>query len=938
MPISRSPRARDDLPLVGRVEEVGVLRAALESVRQGAGAAVLIEGTAGLGKTRLLTEALRIAGGLGLRTWSATAEELERGRPLAVLVRALDLTGCADDPARAALAGDLARLDALDDSLLDHLPGAIWQVADRMVGLVEGAAGDGPAVLVLDDLHLADPLTLAVLVALGRRLPRLAVGLLAAFRPVPGTPGIHRLVEVLGSSPGQHVVLEELDECESRQLLAACLGSPPRAGIADLARAAGGNPFYLLEVADVGREETGGRLPTRLRDAVVRHLRGMTEEEVGVLRTAAVLGSPFSVLELAAACRLDPVRLVPLMERFIGLHLLGEACGTDRLVFRHDLVRAAVYETVPAALRAALHAGVARSLAAAGAPPPRVAAHVALGATPGDPVALDWLRRGADELLGHDPDGAAELLQRALDLAGDAPATRRAGIRARLVEALARAGRTEAARRTASALPRCSGSAEAELSLRRGLAIVAFLEGGVAGAAAELAEQVRAGSAVPSRTLAELALFQVASADLEGARTSVAQAARAGDGDRAAAVLGLCVQALLALYDCRLESGIDTAVEAVALADAEDGPRREAHHYHPTFFHALALTDADASDAGAEAVRRGRRLCEELGTAWAPPLYASVAATRLLKAGDLADAEAEAEAARDFTDEFDVSVGAVWPHALLARIALLRGDRDAAVASLQRGEREVTEKGLQFGTDLLLLARAEVLAADGAPDAARDLLALAWSQATDLGLSNVHRVLGPPLARLLADGGRQRDAADVADTLAPVADRTEVPSVRAAAVQCRGLATGDADVLLGAVELWRRSSRPVDLAEAALDAGAALVRRGRRPEAGAVLGEAHVTALDLGATGLAGRIAEHLPRRRPRRSQRPARPQTGWGSLTPSEEQVVRLLAEGLPNGQIADRLFLSRRTVESHLYHVFTKLGVRTRAELAVQAAVRLQ
>ncbi len=936
------PPRHSDPPLVGRVCEVDGLRRALEQARRGTGAAVFIEGAAGLGKTRLVHEAERIAVDLGFRVLAGAAEELECGRPLGALRNVLRTTY--GEPLPLEMPGP--ETERLAGSLLDALPATHWQTADRVLELVESLADTGPVLIAVDDLHLADPLSLSGLLALGRRLTGVRLCLLAAFRPVPPGSGLERLVDALSPRTGERLVLGELDDREAQELLNADLDGAAPPEIAPLARAAAGNPFYLHEVAATAREglPLGHEpLPVRLRDAVLRHVRGMDDDEAAVLRMAAVLGSPFSVSDLATVCQLPHARLLSLLDRWMTVRLLTEAGTDDRLTFRHDLLRLAVYDAIPSALRSSLHVTVGRALAAAGAPTARVAGHLALGAPVGDRSAVDWLLRGAEELADRDPDRVVDLLDRALRLAGTAPTRTRITVRARLVEALARVNRTTEAEEMAAALLREGRLGEAELPVWRGKAITAFLKGGVAGAAAQLEQQLKgpAGSgSVPARTLAELALFKVASADLAGARDAVARAALVDADDRPAATLRRSVEALLALYDCRLGAAVAVATDACVLADLEaaDGAGMQAHRYHPTFFQALALTDADAVAEAGVVLHRGRQLTAELGTPWAPPLYHCVTASLLLRRGDWGDAEAEADAARGFVEEYNVSVAAVWPHALLAWLALQRDDLAACTAALERGEREVAAAGLQFGTDLLALTRAGLLAAGGDAATAAGLLETVWAHAADVGLANVHRVMGPTYTRLLAGTGHPEQAQQVGRTLDGLASRSDVASVRAAALQCTGLATREPDTLLAAVDTWRRCPRPYDLAEACLDAAVALLHAGRRTEAAPLLEEADALAARLGAARLARLAAQHLPARRRRRTARPARPCSGWDSLTASEREVVRLLAQGASNGQIAERLFVSRRTVESHLYHVFTKVGVTSRVELAVQAVARLQ
>lgn len=929
-----------DPPLLGRAREVVVLRRALESARTGTGVAVLVEGAAGLGKTRLLHEAQVIAVQLGFRVLSGAAEELEHARPLGALRNVLG--AAAQDIQLETSSVESGRLAG---SLLDTLPAAQWQLADRVLELVESLADAGPLLLTVDDVHLADMLSLSALLSLARRLPGVPVCLLVTLRPAPWVPALDRLVDTLVDGADQHIVLNELCEDEARRLVDAELDgvAPPELG--SLILAAAGNPFYLHEVAAIACEglATGqGPLPTRLRDAVLRHVHGMDDDEVAVLRIAAALGSPFSLSDLASVCRLDHARLLTLLTRWITVHLLTEFGSVDQLAFRHDLVRMAVYDSVPPTLRSSLHVAVGRALAEAGAPAAQVAAHLALGASVGDRAAVEWLMRGAEDFADRNPDRAVELLNHALRLAGAGPTRTRVTIRARLVEALARVGRTTEAREMGTALLREGRLGADALPVWRGLAVVAFLEGGVAGAAGQLRRQLADGmeaTAVPARALAELALFEVASADLAGARETVGRTALIDADDRPATTLRRSVEAMLALYDCRFEAAVTTATDARIVADLEvaDGAGVHAHRYHPTFFQALALVDADNFDEAHTTLREGQQLTAELGTPWAPPLYHCLAATLLLKEGEWADAEAEAGAGRGFVDEYQVAVTAVWPHALLAWLALLRDDLDACTAELERGEREVADTGLQFGTDLLVLTRARLGEARGDVDGAVDLLDAVWAQADDLGLANVHRVLGAAFTRLLMDSGRTQRAEQVARALHRIADRSAVASMRAVALQSTGLVRDDADVLLAAASTWRESRRPYDLAEAYLDAGTALLRGGRNSEAQAVLLEADALAARLGAARLARAISRALPARR-RNTTRPTRPRSGWDSLTPSEREVVRLLTQGLSNGQIAERLFVSRRTVESHLYRIFNKVGVTSRVELAVRAAARVQ
>ena len=166
----------------------------------------------------------------------------------------------------------------------------------------------------------------------------------------------------------------------------------------------------------------------------------------------------------------------------------------------------------------------------------------------------------------------------------------------------------------------------------------------------------------------------------------------------------------------------------------------------------------------------------------------------------------------------------------------------------------------------------------------------------------------------------------------------EVPWLTGTALRCQGLLERDPEVLLAAVDAMAQGSRPLELALACEDAGAALAGTGR-VDAGLPLLERALgiyerleAARDLDRTQARLR---GLGVRHGRRGRR-ARPQLGWESLTPTEERVVDLVAEGLTNPQIGERLYVSPRTVQTHLAHIFAKLGISTRAQLAAHQQAR--
>ena len=195
-------------------------------------------------------------------------------------------------------------------------------------------------------------------------------------------------------------------------------------------------------------------------------------------------------------------------------------------------------------------------------------------------------------------------------------------------------------------------------------------------------------------------------------------------------------------------------------------------------------------------------------------------------------------------------------------------------------------------------------------------------------------MLGPDLIRLALATGDAERARAVAAAVAGLAGRNQVPSLAAAALRCRGLADDDPETLAAAARACQPGTRPLELAGACEEAGAAYARQGDPDRARPLLEQALAIyeRLDAGRDlARAEAVLRGAGLRRGRRGPR-GRPQSGWASLTPAEHAVADLVADGLTNPQIGDRLYISRRTVHTHLVHVFAKLDIASRAQLAAQ------
>jgi DNA-binding CsgD family transcriptional regulator len=347
---------------------------------------------------------------------------------------------------------------------------------------------------------------------------------------------------------------------------------------------------------------------------------------------------------------------------------------------------------------------------------------------------------------------------------------------------------------------------------------------------------------------------------------------------------------------------------------------------------AFALIDAGMQAAQRDGIAANLRVWSMLGF------------RALFWSGRLADARAEAEAAIEMADEIgDGGYGYINHVAryVLGLVALHTGDADglaeAGRTAARLGRPEESVSGQRLGGWLATLL-ADVGAGGSGPPAARapiqllDPLAAGPLSAT----SPLAYADAAALTRALLAAGRRADAASAVTRLEDFAARhRDFPFLDAAALHARAVLDGDADLALRAVELSRGDPRPLVLAALLEDAGR-LLPAGRGAEAVPLLETALGRYCEAGAERDAARVRSLLRARGVRPAAGGPRQAADWPELTESEFTVVSLVARGATNRAVAERLFLSPYTVSSHLRHVFSKLGIRSRAELAHIATAR--
>ena len=379
----------------------------------------------------------------------------------------------------------------------------------------------------------------------------------------------------------------------------------------------------------------------------------------------------------------------------------------------------------------------------------------------------------------------------------------------------------------------------------------------------------------------------------------------------------------------RFDEALVHARRAAALADASRDAR--SLPLNPKLFLGLTLFDCDLVDEARAAYRAA--LDDEFGSGWwlSDALMADAQASFVL--GEWDDAVPGLIAGGEAARETDRPLLVAQSLAYRTVVATGRGDLEAATDLAAGIADSLQDREPRYNAGILAFAVAGLKEAQGDAQGAYDVLLRCWR--VDAARQNryYHRWLAPGLVRLALALDQRETAAEVASAVAagiPLAP--EVPTVRSLALRCRGLVSGEIEPLMEAVALARQAPLLVEHAGACEDAAALLARDGRLGEAADLLAEALERYEQAGADGWARRVRMQLRdlgvRPGPRGSR--DRPAHGWESLTRTEQAVSRLVAEGLTNGAVARRLYISPHTVNTHLRHVFAKLDVPNRVALA--------
>jgi DNA-binding CsgD family transcriptional regulator len=749
------------------------------------------------------------------------------------------------------------------------------------------------------------------------------------MRPVPANRELELLVDLI-EARGSRIALEPLGERAVEELVDRLVAEGVTTEILTRTAQARGNPFFVIEILAEGLPvDSPSDISKDLRRTVLRRLAHLSNDVRGMLRVASLLGTSVDPAELAVLLSRSAVDLMPLVDEAIKGGVLDEEDGT--LVFRHDIVREAVYGDMPAAVRMQSHREVARSLAAAGAPPRRVAIHFARAAVTGDGEAVSWLRRAAVEEVNRAPTAAADMLGQAAVLV-DPTESIYDDIQAERVQALAWAGRVSEASTLATDVLSRLRDAELAAAVRASLGEALTFRGHLveAGEQFELAARVSAHS-LRALLLGEAAACRMISGAVPRAAelTTEALAELEATDDPRARSLAFGVNGMLSILRGD-GTGLELTREAVRVADEDF--LGESHRYLGRVFLGYALHETDQHAEALDVLREGLRLDEERGVSWARPCYHALLGLVHFRSGEWDDAVAELETAKSVCDDMDSTFMAPLAHGLLAQIALYKGDRRNAERELAEGESKIAVTGMQYGAEVLIQTRSEMAAEEGNIAVALDGLRAIWDVADSMGLRLLFGFTGLDYVRLSLVAGDEDGARRAVEIIEGLASSLEAPALRGTAVLCRGLLESDAAGLLRGLEILRESGRPLRVGAACVAVAEALAATdpARAREAS---DEAIAIYEGVGAQREVQRASAAIGETSGRRPAK-RRAVTGWPSLSPTEHRVATLVAEGLSNAAVAERLVLSRRTVETHVYHVFQKLAVSSRAELAVRAS----
>ncbi|ACU74639.1 transcriptional regulator, LuxR family [Catenulispora acidiphila DSM 44928] len=875
--------------LIGREWHLNVLRASVERLRTGSGAAVALAGEPGIGKSALLWAAGNAARAAGVAV---------------VAVRGADLAQSPDVHAACA-----------------HVVDAVGA----------HAAAGRPVVVTVDDIHLLgtdEPGLVGRLLGSTAHGPVLCV---LAYRRRQLAP---RPAATLADASTGLLRLAPLDPL-TREQATELLGEHPDAD--EIHRQAAGNPQYikvLSALRDTGATAEAGA-------SIFGELTGLEPEALAAIRAAAVLGEPFGVPLLADIAALDEPAAVRALDQLTGVDLIRPAEHGSQLALRHRAVGEAVYERLEPSLRFALHRRAADALAATGAPVAHRARHVTRAADAQNPEHLTTLIAAARAVIYASPATAAEYLQSALPLLrgehGHAHEVHVLLARARLLSGEFTEGRALLDALSSAGPEQPDGAALDSTRIERRLGRP-FEAGALARSGlAALAETDSATAAALHAELADTA-YDVQDYETSRMHAETAAAIAARHGDRVGEAHALAQSALGHLFTSDEATALARAARAAELIDATPDTMLLTNLAAPLQLGMTEgllgrLTDSERHLARAEVLswRTGQtHLDGELLT---------VLANAQCRLGKLGTALGTLERVARRHEGIGEHGGNALEAGVAAnlRAAALHwrdepGDAEQVRVALDRALAIANDSSTSWAIAVRCF-HAELVLFTGDPVRARSLLL----EVAGEDLSGISPWRRPRWCDTLAEAALAVGDGAEADHWAAVAERApQQPSTLRPFALRAGMwahaALGEHEAALTRAqesvrEFTARGER-IEVCRTLLAASEFALRAGRADLVAGWLDRVALLAEQCGAGRLATEAVRHRSRLAALADAQPD-PQSTSAPLTAREREIANLVSTGMTNTAIAEKLFLSVRTVESHLRQIYRKLDVPNRAAL---------
>ena len=919
-----------------REHALETLERLLGEARRGHGQVLFVAGEAGTGKSALLETAAARAG-TGMAVVSAKGSEMEADLSFAYAEQFMGLPSRLGQAAEAGTGADVIAPGSRAASPMDRR--ALVHEAAR--AQLRAWAETSGVLILLDDLHWADPASLGVVGFLSRRLSHLPVLVVATLRPWP--PASAQLARSLArESFAELVGTGPLGEQASAEMLEEILGRKLGASLSRRAFVlSGGNPYLLVMAADIllGNgdlpEAASGHLEPMKDALVLSHMVGLPPTSIACAQVASVLSSPFRLADAEAMTDMEPEAFAEGIDTLVSAGVLEEAApGSAR--FTHDLLAAAICDDMAIARRRMLHTRAFEHFAARH--DIAAAASHALGAPmTGDEHAIKVVARaGATALAAGDVNGALHLLGAAVSLSGPEPGDRLLVDQADALFVAGRAGDAVAIyRRALDCDLTAARRGEVLAKAARAQAFTGALDEAIDAYHDLLAGPGDLGTQ-PDAIVAERAHLMwerdgpgAALAVLEDDLNALgAPARRATHTGQSPMIAGL--RSYFALQVGEPAALAELEEVAGAAERGGDGQGRQALiSFELLHLLANAWVINERYDEAAALIDEAVGRFRSAGALRATVPFRILGMGIALRQGALSEVVVEAE---DLAEEIELDALQA-PHVMLLHAQALAwlGETNQARTLCDQVE-HTTGPQVWFAASSLGIAKGECLLAEGRPAEALEQYREVQRLVVGFGVGHpqLPRWCAGAIEAALATGATD-DARRVLawlDAHRPAAFGTWPQMVSLAGAAGCAAADGEADL---AERLYQEAfavsgTNPLDRARIGLRFGAWLRRSRELLRARPVLAQALQLAEDCGAAPLAAKARAELAAAGGRRRRQP---QGEDRSLTPQEARVADLAVTGATVKEIALAMYLSPRTVESHLTHIYRKVGVSSKAEL---------